>query len=141
MSWLNDRIIKYVFSNGDEEIILEAKASEDRPPTPEGYTYNGFLPEKTNLMTRVQFTQNGRIGYRIDIGGKQIYRSATRERYEHTIGNTSSQAFAEAKKQGRPRDTTETVFDKKYGKAVKELKAKKDADTIKKLKTAMKEIK
>ena len=126
MSWLDERIIRYVYTNGTEDIVLEAKASEDAPPAPEGYTYNGFLPDKTNLMTRVQFVQNGRIGYRIDVGdGKQIHRSATRERYEHVIGNTGSDAFKEAKRQGHPIDTTKTVFEKKYGKAISELKSKR----------------
>ena len=138
MSWLDNRTIEYLFTNGDEKIIIEGTAS-DIPEAPEGYTYAGFKPDKTCLMTRVQYVQNGRVAYRIDVGnGKQIHRSATRERYEHVIGNTGNDAFREAKRQGKPIDTTETVFEKKFGAAIKEVKAKKYAKATEGLKAVLK---
>lgn len=139
MSWLDDRVIQYVYTNGIDEVVIEAPVSEEVPLAPKGYKYKGFLPYKLNLVTRVQFVQNGRVGYRIDLGdGKQLYRSATREKYEHTIGNTGSDAFKEAKRQGKPIDTVETVFEKKYGAAVKEAKDKKYAAANKKFKSILK---
>jgi len=142
MSWLDDRVVQYLYSNGIDEVVLEASVAEDRPRAPKGYTYKGLLPYKLNLLTKVQFVQNGRIGYKIDTGsGKPLYRSATRERYEHVMGNTGAEAFREAKRQGYKIDTNETVFDKKYGAAVKELKAKKSAEKEKKFRSTIKAIK
>ena len=42
-------------------------------------------------MIRVKFDKNGYVGYKIDMGNeKKLYRSATRENYEHQMGNTPS---------------------------------------------------
>lgn len=120
MGWLSDRIIQYIFSNGEDELIIEAKASDPEPEPPKGYKYKGFVPEKNNLMTRVRYDQNGRVAYRIDVGGgKQIHRSATREHYEHMIGNTGSAKIAEAKRQGYKMGSNESQYTKAYGEKVK----------------------
>jgi hypothetical protein len=119
MGWLSDRIVQYVYSDGEEEIIIEAKASDEVPPAPKGYKYKGFLPEKVNLMTKVQFEQNGRVGYKVSLGdGKHLYRSATREKYEHIVGNTPS---SKLKSMGRGGEGSmnESVYTKSYGEAVK----------------------
>jgi hypothetical protein len=99
-------------------IIIEGTAEEGPPPAPEGYVYRGFNPDRVNLMTKVQFEQNGRIGYKISIGGgKHIYRSATRERYEHTVGNTSQSKLKEKKQELG--SLNNSVYSKSYGEAVK----------------------
>ena len=118
MGWLSDRTIQYLYSNGEDEVIIEASAEEGPPQAPEGYHYKGFLPDKVNLMTKVQFEQNGRIGYKISVGdGKHIYRSATREKYEHTVGNTSRSKLTEKKQELG--SLNESVYSKSYGEAVK----------------------
>jgi hypothetical protein len=124
MGWLDERIIQYHFSKDDDDIIIEAPASKPRPEAPDGYKYEGMLPYKTNLMTKVQFEQNGRIGYRIDVGdGKQIYRSATREKYEHTIGNMGTHQYKKEKAQGAVDERlNESKYTKAYGEAVKKKK-------------------
>lgn len=118
MGWLSDRTIQYLYSNGEDEVIIEATAEEGPPQAPKGYVYRGFLPDKVNLMTKVQFEQNGRIGYKISVGdGKHVYRSATRERYEHTVGNTSQSKLRE--KQQELGSLNNSVYSKSYGEAVK----------------------
>jgi hypothetical protein len=126
MGWLDERIIQYLFVKDDEYIILEAAASEDRPETPKDHKYCGMVPYKINLMTKVQFEQNGRIGYRIGLGdGRQIHRSATREKYEHTLGNMGSHQYKKEKAQGAQNERlNESQYSKAYGDAVK--KKKKD---------------
>ena len=129
MAWLEDRTIQYHFSKKGDDIIIEAPASEPRPETPKGYIYKGMLPFKMNLMTKVQFEQNGRIGYRIDVGdGKQIYRSATREKYEHTVGNTGREKYREAKRQGTKIEENKSIYTKAYDKKVE--KHKKDTTAM-----------
>jgi len=126
MGWLESRVVQYVFINdkGDEK-ILEAKASEDRPEAPKGYKYKGFVPEKVEIMTKVQYEQNGRLAYRIDVGnGKHIHRSASRERYEHAAGNIGADRYKEAKRQGEDLKLNESAYTKQYGEKVK--KAEKD---------------
>ena len=126
MGWLDDRTIEYLYFNGKQYIILEAKASEDRPAPPPGFKYKGMVPYKMNLMTKVQFEQNGRIGYRIDVGdGKQIYRSATREKFEHQVGNMGAQQFKKEKEQGlKSERLSESAYTKAYAEKVKESKRK-----------------
>lgn len=139
MSWLDERIIQYLYKKDDEQMIIEAKASEEVPEAPSGWTYVGFVPDKLFLMTKVQFVQNGRIGYRIDVGnGQQIYRSATRERYEHVVGNTGAEQSKEMKRQGVPIEYNKTVFEKKYGEAVAKGKKEKAAAVEKKFKSIIK---
>ena len=126
MGWLDERLIKYLYSNDKEEIIIEAPAGGEIPPAPKGYKYKGFAPDKTYIMTRVQFEQNGRIGYRIDVGdGKQLYRSATREQYEHKVGNIGADRYKEAKRQGEDLKINDSVYAKAYGEKVKEAEKKK----------------
>lgn len=130
MSWLDDRLISYVFSNGLEEIIIEAPSSDERPQAPRGYTYKGFLPEKVNLMTKVGYEQNGRKGYKVDVGtGRPIYRSATRERFEHQQGNTGDAQ----RKRGEAPKANESVYTKGYGAHVKEQKKAEKARHVRNL--------
>lgn len=116
MGWLEERIIQHLYSNGEDQIVIEAKACDDPPPPPDGYVYKGFAPDKMNLMTKVQYEQNGRVAYRIDIGdGKFIHRSATRERYERQIGNTAGADNARKTEQ-------KSVYTKAYAEAVEKKK-------------------
>ena len=65
-------------------------------------------------MFRIKFDNQGRIGYKNDLGnGKQTYRSATREQYEHTIGNRS---MKDLKALGS--DKAKSVYTKEYQRAV-----------------------
>lgn len=63
-------------------------------------------------MTRIQFEQNGRVGYKMKLNnGAEIRRSATRERYEHIGGNKS---VKELKSMGK--DLNRSVYSKSYVK-------------------------
>lgn len=113
MGWLSERTIQHLYSNGEEEIIIEAAAADDVPKAPKGFKYKGFAPDKCSIMTKVQYEQNGRVAYKVDVGdGKHIHRSATRERYEKALGNTSGATTAKVK--------PESVYTKAYGEKVKE---------------------
>jgi len=113
MGWLESRILQYVYTNGKDEIVIEASAKEERPPEPKGYRFKEILPYKLNLMTKVQFEQNGRVAYRIDLGnGKPVYRSASRERYEHAAGNIGADRLKEAKRQKEDIKLNESVYTK-----------------------------
>jgi len=113
MGWLSERIIQYLYESDNEQIIIEAPASEDPPKAPDGFKYKGFVPEKLSIMTKVQYEQNGRVAYRVDVGdGKFIHRSATREKYERTMGNTSGGNTSSVK--------PESVYTKAYAEKVKE---------------------
>ena len=130
MSWLDDRTIQYHYSKEDDDIIIEALASEPRPEAPDGYLYQGMLPYKINLMTKVQYEQNGRKAYKIDVGnGKHIYRSATREQYEHNAGNMGMHQYKKEKSQGTDMSKlTESKYTKKYDEKVKQ--SKKDTTAM-----------
>ena len=140
MGWLDKRVIEYMYFKDNDYIILEAPASEDRPPTPAGYRYGGMVPYKMNLMTKVQFEQNGRIGYRIDVGdGKQIYRSATREKFEHRAGNMGAHQFKREKEQGMDNTRlSESAYTKAYGEKVKKVKKETAAMHTRNLKKILK---
>lgn len=133
MSWIEDRLIRYLYRNeAGEEMVLEAPAKDEIPPPPEGYSYVGFLPEKTGIMTRVQYEQNGYKAYKIDVGdGKNIYRSAAREKYEHTMGNTASSKYKDIK-------SHDNVYSKSYQKHVNEKKKKTEAMHVHNLKKIFK---
>ena len=130
MGWLDERIIQYLYSSDDEDIVIEAPASEKRPETPKGYKYQGMLPYKINLMTKVQYEQNGRQAYKIDVGdGKHIYRSATREKYEHNAGNMGLHQYNKEKAQGTDMSKlTESKYTKAYDAKVKQ--SKKDTTAM-----------
>lgn len=118
-------MIQYLYVNeAGAEQILEFQAKDDPPDEVDGYKRKYALPYKDyNLMTKVQFEQNGRIGYRIGLGdGKSLYRSATKERYEHMVGNTGASKIAEAKRQGYKLGSTDSVFTKSYGEKVRDAK-------------------
>src|SRR5437868_2094840 len=101
MSWLNDRKIQYLYRKGDDEIILEFPASDDPPDVVNGYKKVQMIPYKTNLTFRVQFERNGLVAYKYDTGnGKPRIVSATRENYEHNMGNTSGAKLRELKAKG-----------------------------------------
>ena len=68
-------------------------------------------------MFRVKFDNGGRIGYKIDAGdGKTQYRSATREKYEHTIGNRSASDLAKM----TSTEKSSSVFTKEYDRVVRD---------------------
>jgi len=127
MGWIEDRIIQHIYSNGESEIIIELPAKEDPPEAPEGYSYKGFAATPVDWLTKVQFEQNGRIGYKIDVGGKAIYRSATHENYEHNVGNMGSERLAEAKRQGERLELNKSVLSRACQDRVNDTQAKKIA--------------
>lgn len=61
---------------------------------------------------RVKFDNNGRVGFKYDMGnGKQTYRSATRESYEHNLGNKSEKILKEM-----GNDKGKSVYTKEYSR-------------------------
>jgi len=69
-------------------------------------------------MMKIGYEQNGRKAYKVDMGdGKAVYRSATREKYEHNIGNKSAAALKKETK-------VESVYTKSYERHLKEKGAK-----------------
>jgi putative FmdB family regulatory protein len=81
-------------------------------------------------MFRVKLDNQGRIGYKYDMGtGKQTYHSATRENYEHNIGNKSLKDL-----QSMGSDKSKSVYTKEYGKAV----AKAEKNKTERLKRILK---
>lgn len=128
MSWLEDRKVRHLYRSpdGSREEVLEMPAKFDRPATYKGCDFVETLPDRDLPMTKVQFDRSGRVGYRIDVGnGKQIVRSATRERYEHMVGNTGRDKLREAKRQGYDLGLNDSVYTKSYKKKVEEAKVNK----------------
>jgi putative FmdB family regulatory protein len=81
-------------------------------------------------MFRIQFDQNGRVAYQMDLGkGKKVYRSATREAYEHNLGNKGSKAAKEAGS-----DINKSVYTKEYGREVERKEKEKTEKFVKTLK-------
>mgnify|MGYP000119551025 CR=1 FL=1 len=128
MSWLDDRTTVCIYRHPDGTEEYWEGRFEDRPETLDGAVYVGFTPDKLNSTIRIRFDNNGRIGYRYNLGnGKVAIRSATRERYEHMAGNTpASQAKAKSEDMGK------SVYTKEYQRAV---------DTQTKLETAKRKAK
>lgn len=84
---------------------------------------------------RLAIDANGRKGYKMDMGnGKQVIRSATRERYEHEGGNRGGKQFIEDRT--KVRDVTQSVYTKEYGRKV-EAEKKEKMNTLTKAITAM----
>ena len=76
---------------------------------------------------RVRFDNNGRIGFKHDMGnGKQTYRSATRENYEHNLGSKSTKALKEM-----GNDKGKSVYTKELTRAT-EAKQKENFARLKK---------
>jgi hypothetical protein len=133
--WLKERPLQHLYRDlTGEEIIVELPASVDRPNLHEAaghiYEYVETLPDKSMMHTiRSQFVRNGHVGYEYKLpGGQRFTRSATRENWEHNLGNLSQ------KRQGElGTKVSETVYTPKIQNIVeKRERAKKE-----KLKTAM----
>ena len=121
MSWLEERLPVCVYRHPEtgEEIYWEGKWSE-KPDSIEDYLYTGFLPDQCNMVIRAQFERNGRVGYEYRLAnGKKIIRSATRERYEHNIGNLSQTALKE-----KGRSVADSVYSKSFQKHLDSKKKK-----------------
>ena len=85
-------------------------------------------------MFRVKFDQNGRIGYKYDMGnGKQQIRSATRENYEHNLGNRTKK---DLKEMGT--DRNKSVYTKEYDRHVRSTEKQKVEKANKELKSILK---
>jgi hypothetical protein len=115
MSWLSEREIVHVYRKKDgTEAYIGLPASEEPPEVFEGGAYSGFLPDKVHLTFKTSFEVNGRIGYRYSTGdGKPRIVSATRERYEHNLGNKGTKAL---KQMGT--DASKSVYTKSFQRLV-----------------------
>lgn len=88
-------------------------------------------------MFRVKFDQNGRVAYKYDMGnGKTQIRSATRERYEHNLGNRTSKDFKEM-----GQDKNRSVYTKQYDRHVRGAEKEKQQRVEKTLKEMAKSSK
>ena len=134
MSWLSDRQIQYLYREpSGEEIILDWPASMDDDSIPTLWELAGrvyqrirMLPDKTNLVFKTTFERNGTVGYKYDSGnGRPRVVSATRENYEHNMGNTSGATLREMKAKGRISDASPSITTKGYKEAFKKVQAKK----------------
>lgn len=122
MSWLAERTTLCIYKHPEtgDEVYWEG-IWEERPDHLDGYLYAGFAPDQVNLTVRSQFERNGRIGYNYNLGnGRKFIRSATREKYEHNLGNLSA---AERKKQGN--SIADSVYSSSFKRAIKDEKAKR----------------
>lgn len=146
MSWLNDRMIQYLYRNSSgEEVIHEAPASDDPPKTISLTNYDRksgktvtkdagefqlvrMLPYKVNLTFKVQFERNGLVAYKYDTGnGKPRIVSATRENYEHNVGNTGGDRVKELKGRGHISRMAPSITTKGYRETFKKVQSKKGA--------------
>ncbi len=138
MGWLDDRRVEYLYRDSEgSEFTYEFGADETPPETIDGAKRICLLPYKLGGYTRVQFERNGRIGYeyRQSDGTKRIV-SATREKYEHNMGNMGSKALKEA---GTKKN--ESVYTKEFGKKVEKAEHQKAEKFVKNLRAAAKERK
>jgi hypothetical protein len=127
MSWLSDRIIQYLYRNQrGEEIIVEWRAKDDPPDLMDGYKRIEMLPYRVNLTFKIQFERNGLVAYKYDQGdGKPRIVSATRENYEHNIGNTGSGTLNKMKQDGQLSRAAPSITTKGYKETFKKAQAKK----------------
>jgi hypothetical protein len=130
MSWLNDRVIQYLYRSYKKDLVVELPSNVDAPDTYEfeGKVYRKIemLPFKTNLTFKVQFERNGTIGYKYDTGsGKPRVVSATRENYEHNVGNTGGDRVKELKQRGHISRMAPSITSKGYKETFKKVQAKK----------------
>jgi hypothetical protein len=128
MSWLKDRMIQYLYRKANDEIILEFAATDDPPDTVNGYKRIQMLPYKTNLTFKTVFERNGTVGYKYDTGnGKPRTVSATRENYEHNVGNTGAERYKELKQRGHVSRMSPSITTKGYKETFKKVHSKKGA--------------
>lgn len=133
MSWLDDRKITYLYRTADGEALeLDYHAKQTAPDQLEfeGHLYKRIqmLPYKTNLTIRTQFERNGTVGYKYDQGdGRPRTVSATRENYEHNVGNTSGDRVKELKGRGHISRMAPSITTKGYKETFKKVQAKKGA--------------
>ena len=115
MGWLDERILTHLYRHEDgTEEVLELAAAEEIPKIHNGAKFVETLPDQVNLVTRVAFERNGRKGYEIrGTGMKTRVVSATREAYEHRMGNMTAQQF---KKAGR--SVGDSIYSKDLQKQV-----------------------
>jgi hypothetical protein len=132
MSWLNDRKIQYLYRNTrGHEIVLEFQATEDPPEYFTGATDSEYkrvqmIPYKTNLTFKTVFERNGTVGYKYDNGdGRPRVVSATRENYEHNVGNTGGERVKELKKRGHISRMAPSITSKGYKETFKKVQDKK----------------
>jgi hypothetical protein len=131
MSWLENRIIQYLYRDPTgEEIVLEFSAKQDPPDLYElegrVYKRSHALPYKTNLTFKIQFERNGLVAYKYCTGdGKPRIVSATRENYEHNMGNTGGDKLRELKAKGELHRAAPSITTKGYKDAFKKVQAKK----------------
>jgi len=100
--WLKERPLFHLYRDvTGEEIILELPANIDRPNlhklADHTYEFVETLPDKSMCHTiRTQFVRNGHIAYEYKLpGGQRFTRSATRENWEHNLGNLGAKRQAE----------------------------------------------
>lgn len=134
MSWLANRKIQHLYRNlRGHEIVVEYSSKEEPPeyltgPTDDPYKRICMLPYKVNLTFRIQFERNGLVAYKYDQGdGKPRVVSATRENYEHNIGNTSGAKLRELKEKGQMSRAAPSITTKGYKDTYKKVQAKKGA--------------
>src|SRR5208283_1722601 len=104
--------------------------SEERPtvvPCPsEGCEKEAEYHMSTPAYFKIKFDQNGRVGFKYDMGGgKQFRRSATREQHEHILGSRTN---ADIRKMGNAK--SEGVYTKEFGRAVKEKQTEQAAQKL-----------
>lgn len=128
MSWLDDRIIQYLYrSPKGTETIIDFPADKDPPDFINGnWKRIEMVPYKTNLTFKVQFERNGTVGYKYDTGnGKPRVVSATRENYEHNVGNTGNDRVKELKSRGDISRMAPSITTKGYKETFKKVQSKK----------------
>jgi putative FmdB family regulatory protein len=113
--------------------------SEERPDQVECGHCTGLADYRVGMpaMFRVKFDQNGRVAYKYDMGnGKTQIRSATRERYEHNLGNRTTKDFKEM-----GQDKNRSVYTKQYDRHVRGAEKEKQQRVEKTLKEMAKSSK
>jgi hypothetical protein len=116
-----------------EEKIFSATERPATIPCPKECGKEAEYHMSAPAYFKLAFDQNGRLAYKYDLGnGKQFRRSATRERYEHTIGNKPLKEV-----QGSGSEKAASVYTKRYGEHVatqEKLQAEKRAKIMKEVK-------
>ena len=133
-------IYEFVCTNCDAPHESVFKAQE-RPTHIDCEHCKGVLSAEYRVgkpaMFRVKFDQNGRVGYKYDMGnGKTQVRSATREAYEHNLGSRTQKDFKEMGS-----DKNRSVYTKDYDRHVRTQEKEKVAKANKEIKEVMKAAK
>lgn len=136
MGWLDERKVDYLYRREDgTEFVIQLNASEEAPAKMGTGSLVHMLPFELGGYTRVQFERNGRIGYEYkQSDGKKRIVSATREKYEHNIGNMGSKALKES---GTRKN--ESVYTKSYGNKVEKAEHRQAEKFVKGLQAVTKE--